>query len=186
MTRRKKRIYAAILALAGSALLLDRVMLVGPPQAASADNVAHRSLSALGVQTPTARTPPLAPTPFPELPLHDTLPRHLRDVFAPAALAQNALLGPEQEDAIPAIDSRRGETGAVQPERFEEDHRLLAVMISDHVTVAVVDDRWLRVGDSLDGCELVEISGTGVSFRCPHGTAFLSATDDRPHRSLRQ
>lgn len=185
MTRRKKRIYAAILALAGSALLLDRVMLVGPPQAASADNVAHRSLSALGVQTPTARTPPLAPTPFPKLPLYQTPLRHLRDVFAPATLAQTALLGPAHDGAAPASGSRRDESGAAHPERFERNHRLLAVMVSGDVTVAVVDDRWLSVGDTLDGCELVEISGTGASFRCPNGTASLSATDDGLHHSLR-
>ncbi len=181
MTRRRKKTYAAILTLGALAVLIDRVMLAGPSNAAAEGNVKHRSLSALGVRTPDTRAPSLAATPFPDVNVHRNAPGgNPRDIFSPTLAARHALSTRRADPAGRSSPSARGENGAMTAERFATQHRLVAIMVSGEMAVAVVDDLWLRVGDELDGCELIEITGTAATFRCAAGEAALSALDETP------
>jgi hypothetical protein len=181
MTRRRKKTYAAILTLGALAVLIDRVMLAGPQNAAAEGTVERRSLSALGVRTPDAQTPSLAATPFPDVKARRNAPGgNPRDIFAPTAAARQALSMSASDPARRSSRSPRGDKDVTTAERFATDHRLVAIMVSGDVAVAVVDDLWLSVGDSIDGCRLIEITGTTATFRCATGEAALSVLDKEP------
>lgn len=175
MNNRKRTIYAGILILGALALLTDRLLYGPSVQPAAA---AGRSLSALGVETSVAPTVSVAAAPFPDaLPAQGPL-EHLRDIFTPTERAQIALLGISADrDPRTGRLRRGGAPDVVTAEKFQQNHRLTAVLVGKESSFAIVDDNWLRVGDTLDTCELTEITGTGASFKCANGLASLSAVE---------
>jgi hypothetical protein len=179
MSKRKQTIYLLIMALGGVAVLLDRCVLsrgVTTPSAASA-----------GVEIVTPPDPSTAPTrihpaapaevepdlqlavpevPFPRgLPLWDGR-EPLRDVFS------------RTTNGLPDNDSSRsGQDGRAAPSAcadFAGAHRLEAVLVQERLRIAVVNGRWLRVGETVDGCTLIEIVGENGRFRCRDGEIVLS------------
>ncbi len=171
MNRRKKTIYAAILILGGFALLSDR-LLFGPPlnQAIATG----RSLSDLGIESLAKPDVSLAATPFPKLSsVDDDDGTLLRDVFVPSPVAQEALFKTGL-DSNTTDGSRSDRAIAATPETFQQNHKLNAVMVGSDVVMAVVDNQWLKVGDTLDECALIRIDGSGVTFQCESFVATLS------------
>ncbi len=166
MNKRKKRIYLSILAVAGLALLADRMSSGSAP--ASVEASTSRSLAELGVTPVETETVSVAAAPFPETRGAPERPELLRDVFAPTAAVRSLMLGGARSDG-----ARRGGRREA-PLSFEEAHELKGVMSGARDSFAVVDDRWLRVGDRVDECTLVEMSATTATFRCPAGDVVLS------------
>jgi len=174
MSARKKKTYAAVLIVAAMALLVDRLLVAGSlaPAAAATD----RSLTALGVKTPTEVSALVAATPFPTALPQFSAAGEVRDIFSPTPRVQNILLGLEQwEDPRAGLASSHRKPETAPAKLFEQNHHVTAVMVARQNAVAIVDDAWLKVGDTMDGCELVEITGTNVTFKCAAELASLSA-----------
>ena len=111
------------------------------------------------------------------LPSYDSA-YELRDVFAPigtegieAAIAQSGK-GKSGKDTA---------AGTIGRDAFEANHRVDAVMVQESLKIALVDGRWVRVGDMVDGCELTGIEGNSVLFECHDGVTELSPSGKRKH-----
>ena len=186
MTKRKKTIYAAILALGAAALLIDRLLSPPSVQLAAASD---RPLTALGVETPeapaasVAAAPVPAPRRRPSERSEDSPFLPVRDLFATTDTVRTALLGVPDDPLSPnPLSGPGGLADVATAAIFEQEHRLTGVMVRaagfsprGDLSIAVVDGVWLRVGDTLDGCKLIDITGAGVSFQCAGGVASLSA-----------
>lgn len=181
MTKEKKYVYGGVLIAGGLALLCDRVLFSpAPAPASTTEQQAYvgSENSPLGSQQSTAASAPvitrLAAAAFPRsLPEIESLDA-IRDMFAPTPTVRSAMLNqPDVEDPDSgnpsSIPSR---TGVVQ--RFLRNHTLTGVMIGKSYAFAIIDGRWMRVGERLDGCELARITGTDATFRCSSGIATLS------------
>ena len=59
---------------------------------------------------------------------------------------------------------------------FQKNHKLLAVMTAPDTRVAIVDEEWVRVGQAVDGCRLLEIMGQTALFECADGRAELAVS----------
>ena len=91
MSRKKKQLYAAILAMAAAMLLMDRALRGGSIQTASAATA--RSLEALGVETSAHSSASVAAAPFPgPLPEQVTAVGQ-RNIFVLSQRLRNRLLG---------------------------------------------------------------------------------------------
>ncbi len=198
MNKHKKRIYGSILLLGGVALLLDRTVFSTSGAPSVAQGYTDRPLSALGVETESGPTVSVAAAPFPGR-LPDLGPvGELRDAFATTEVISEALIGGSEGEGIGSLRRRGGRPGAPTPESFRENHRLGGVMLGARVSFAIVDGEWLRLGDRLNDWELIEMTGTTATFRCPPltdstpvkgpgGTATLSviASEPLPKRKRR-
>jgi len=130
--------------------------------------------------------------PIPEL----SFPRNLkpfdpsapiRDIFArPQSVAVDTANGrSDQEESDAASDSpetsaKPGGNQRIGRAKFATQHRLEAVMIQQSLKIAIVDGRWMQVGDVVDGCTLSDISGESAVFRCRDGDARLSPFERTP------
>ncbi len=162
MTRQKKQLYGAVLGLGAIVLLIDRMSALagsGPSESAAA---VVQPTGLLTLDSVTGDLVSVAAAPFPrDIPdLAGTSP--LRDVFAPTDLVRSKLSS--EADGNPGREA--GKPARLGPEEFAASHHLNGVMRTDSTSVAVVDGKWLRVGDSVESCELSEMEATSVKFRC--------------------
>lgn len=173
MSRKKKQLYAAILAMAAAMLLMDRALRGGSIQTASAATA--RSLEALGVETSAHSSASVAAAPFPgPLPEQVTAVGQ-RNIFVLSQRLRNRLLGLTADGGL---SGRRGREGLTSAAVFEREHRLSGTMVGDRVSFAIVDGAWFRVGDRLDNCQVTAITGTSVSWKCGDGLSTLSVIED--------
>jgi hypothetical protein len=185
MSKRKKTIYAVILLLGAAALLVDRAMsaspaqLVAPAPRAAGFSPRGRPLSESGVETATAPAVSVAATPFPDLSAHAKPIAHIRDLFAITDIVRKAMFGAAADNNTRTAEmpGRGRWPGVLTPEAFRQSHRLTAVMLGEHTSFAIVDGQWLRVGDRLDGHELIEITGTTATFQLANRRATLSVLE---------
>ena len=173
MSKKKKQLYAGILALAAAMLLMDRALRGGSAQVAIAATV--RSLEALGVTTSVRPSASVAAAPFPgSLPENDTT-GGLRDIFVLNQRIRDRMLGLNTDDALNGdVSGRQAQKGLTPAATFQKEHRLNGTMVSDPVSFAIVDGAWFRVGDQLDNCQMTAITGTSVSWKCGDGVSTLS------------
>lgn len=175
MTRKRKQLYAIVLTLGGIAWVIDRVVLT-----------TSLSTPAMAVASQTANPPTLQPSSsilddesisIPELPFPKNLPPYdsrftMRDIFAPPSVLSK--INTLQDDA----DNDRSDIDRhAIPNRsdiFLSQHRLDAVLNGPRLKIAVVDGRWIRIGDTLDGCRFRKIEGTAAIFSCNDGNAILN------------
>jgi len=166
-------VYIAITLLALGALFVDRFLFGGstaPAEVAAQDTV----------QEITARVQALSPTglSIPELPF----PRNLtalsdaatvRDLFAPP--------GPEPASKRGAA-AHRQDAAKADAETFTSRNRLEAVLSDRETPMAVVNGKWIRVGQSVDGCTLTRVEGTRAYFQCVEEAIVwdLAKIGDRP------
>ncbi|NOS99479.1 MAG: hypothetical protein HOP29_02505 [Phycisphaerales bacterium] len=182
MNRRKKIVYASVLIGGALLLLADRLFFgPGPHSAEAAAGV--RSLSALGVTTPTGPARSLVAAAFPKgLPPRSPATMS-RDVFQLTDRARDLLAGLADDDgAGERVLAGRSGGNTVTPAIFQRDHKLAGVMRQGDEWVALVDDTWLGLGHKIDGCTLEAITGADATFVCPGGRAVLSAIPSRPSR----
>ncbi len=138
----------------------------------------ERPLTALGVDALPDATVSVAAAPFPTSSPLIGLGGD-RDLFAASDVVREVLLASRQDPSGDA--SGRGQQRAIAvmtAEKFEATHRLTGTLIGKRGSFAIVDDRWLRVGDTLDDCELTSITGTGAKFQCPSDVASLSVIEN--------
>ena len=106
----------------------------------------------------------------------------MRDAFALPPAAREAMLG--DSERLDAATGRRVDRRSAALE-FQKNHKLLAVMTAPDTRVAIVDEEWVRVGQAVDGCRLLEIMGQTALFECADGRAELvvsTLVDDSPDR----
>jgi len=152
------------------ALLVDRCVLsesvTAPPDAAA-------------VERPTVR--PVRPDPpnpaavsIPELPFPRNLPRFdaradIRDLFS----ASSADLAGSTADKGRRRSPRDADPTWSDSATFVSRHHLQGAMLQDRLKIAIVDGVWVRIGESIDGCELTDVAGNKVRFACYDGPAEL-------------
>ncbi len=176
----KTRTYGVLIAVALSALFVDRFLLGGHPVSveASAEDRANAAVDKVLALTPTGLS-------IPELPFPRNLPDTAdappsRDIFAfPTA--------PQPDSDGQAEGERKGKGAPVLSDAstFATRNHLEAVLSNNAFQVAVVNGLWMRTGQTLDACTLVRIEGTRAYFECPDGTPVLDlagkpATKRRP------
>jgi len=174
----KNKIYLMVLGLAGLALLVDRVFLSGDdgtPQSASAGDLALPRANSLAPAEEHAEAAPIPELPFPRAVERFAGKATTRDVFAPPALPGRA----EAEDAPEnqAEHARHpASADAVGRAAFADRYRVTAIVHDEGLKIAVIDGRWLRLGATLDGCELIRIERRSAHFKCYDGEAILEFT----------
>jgi len=177
---KKKKTYGCVVLAGLAALLVDRLFLSEPDPVAAADPAAAeapRPGAPLMSKTTTARASSpavvVAAAPFPQdLPEYEP-PGTVRDAFTLTPIARDAMLGlggtGASDGTLPANARYAGPTIA----QFKQNHRLFAVMTGAGARLAIVDQQRVRVGQSVDGCKLVEIMGQSALFQCADGLAEL-------------
>ena len=178
MATRKKQLYLGVMLLGGAALFVDRFLLpssaTAPAPVAATPTRAGRSLRPATADAPGKD--PAVELSVPELPFPRNLPPWdhsgpMRDLFSPLTA------GVQTTADNPDAASGQGTCAA-----FSREHRLEAVFVESGATgngaaeglrIAVIDGRWVRVGETLDGCTLIEADGNKVRFRCRDGELSL-------------
>lgn len=156
MSTTKRNIYIGTIVLAGLALLVDRA-LFGGAATAPADATAVEPSAAASESSVTA-------------PAREPVPR-IRFPEGLAAYASDSL--PRDPFAAPQAVPDRVDASARQPQRaitqaeFAARHTLSAVMARASDSLAIVDGVVLRVGDSIEGCDVIGIEPRRVRFACP-------------------
>ncbi len=197
MTSSRKRAYMGLMAVGALALVVDRFVLSdSAPTAASAEEAdsetgtAHSSLArdarprASTGQTPNPQgdggsTPgstlnlSIPELPFPRRLKSFDISAPLRDIFA---RPYGALATGSDEDATEASgeSSSEGKKLPAGRARFSRNNQLKGVMIDDGLRIAILEDHWVRIGDSIDGCTLSAIEGEAAIFHCRDGDVLLS------------
>ncbi|MGB0714658.1 MAG: hypothetical protein ACPGXK_02200 [Phycisphaerae bacterium] len=170
MNRRKKLI-AGVLALCVVGLILDKTVFQ------SIDVPATVYARAVGTATEEAATAANKGEPIPELPFPFAVARFkqeadrldpFRQPIDPESLA--TAIGREQNE----IPTNSVAAIGLSSREFSDAHNLSVILKNDRTSMVVIDEAWFRIGDSLDGCKLAEISGTYAVFACHDGDARLT------------
>ncbi len=164
-------------------LIVDRIIGPrhrGPTVVQGAPEGARRLASASTQGVRTGESPGgavLAPARFPKhLPAAEA---EARDLFGLTDVVKRALLEAPAAAGAAALNgapTTMPALGAAAPrlEPFSDRHTVSAVVCSDGFARALVDGVWVRIGQQVDGCELVRISGRTAFFRCGKAEVELS------------
>ena len=176
MPLRRKRVFVFVVGLGGLALVVDSLTRPDTVDGSQplATGPAHSAV-------PDAPLDGAAPS-IPELPFPDGLESYVlgpevRDLFAPP------IGRPSKDESRPGSDKRMalsaGHTGsdAVGRTVFASRHTLGAVLVDERLRIAIVDGRWMREGQRLDGCELIEVAENNVRFSCYDGVTTLTLVE---------
>ena len=163
---KSQKVYVAILAAAIGAFLVDRFVLGGEgqvKQASAAEAAAiDRPLSIASTSDETkgpfiaARLDLLKTT-------HPASLRRIRDAFAPSAAWQETLRPTQVRTDLPEPVSN----ATSQPSRvsqFEAAHQLKSILHLDDGGVALVGNKVIGIGQTLDGFELIELTEDAAVF----------------------
>ena len=169
MLDQKKRVYLGLMLLCAIALIVDRVVL--------SDSVTGPAVVAAAGQAPALPASPTPPLSIPELPFPPGIEpldptSEIRDLFAPPLTRrQNGMDAASDNE----VSSTAGQSPAGQSNRdlFATTHVLNAIMVNERLRIAIIDGQWRRIGESVDGCTLTDITGGEVRFECYDGTASL-------------
>jgi hypothetical protein len=186
----KTKIYLSLIGVGLLALAVDRCYFgasapastkAGQPDAGDDESPADVNSAPRPKFVPKSAGPTKLTVPelhFPRnLPTYD--PAHdLRDVFVRM----------DMEGSVSNIDpagngktSKDSTVGPIGRDAFRASHRVDAVMVQESLKIAVVDGRWVRVGDTVDGCKLTRIEGDSVYFECHDGGTAISPTSKRTY-----
>ncbi|MFP4353733.1 MAG: hypothetical protein ACLFUJ_01325 [Phycisphaerae bacterium] len=168
--KKKQKIYILLLVLAGAGFILDRMTYdpdqIGPTQATAA--LQARSASATR-KTPGAETLSVS-LDLDQLQgpgLAELLERRCRKVMQTTLLKRDVFVA--SEFWKPKVDTAEEEAkqGPSVEEltlrKFAASHRLTATLAGAN-GAAILDDRVVRVGQVIDGCTLVEVTGEKAVF----------------------
>ncbi len=180
MSRRKRSTYLGVMLCVGIALIVDRCFLSnGTVEPAVAEAVEKTPSAATISMSPSDVAPTLS---MPELPFPRAVAVYnarlpIRDLFAPPeAVLNRNLHGTATDKNHPGFNpiEQRGRMGHAT---FVTLHRLNGVIAQERLKIAIVDEAWLRIGQSVDGCTLTAVSGDEVRFACHDGEAMLKVND---------
>lgn len=172
----KKKTYAVILILGGVALLVDRLILsksaAGPRMAVASEAAPLANPPA----TPDDTAEGAGPLAIPELPFPRDVARfsdesRLPDLFASP---QERLRVSGATDSNDVVGEVMAASSSLSRSAFEKAHRLDGVFIQQRLRIAVIDGKWSRIGEKIDGCTLEEIASREVRFACNDGVAVLT------------
>ena len=182
LTKRQKACIG-ILGLARTALAVDRALLGSDEteneSAATSDAAAPPPAPASSAEIPVAPTAAQAG----DQPVQDPLAERLQELAKSRKLtwfgARNAF-HPSPKwlatcKAAKAVDPER-----IAADRFIKDHQLKAVILSGRAASAVVGDKCLYVGQSLDGFKLVAVDRRSATFASGPRRVVLTLRDDSP------
>lgn len=169
MNAKKKKIYGGVFGLAALGLLLDQVVLQSSPEEAEATQQSIDVNSVVG-ETPRALMISVEAAPFPQTQSDNDSKDLLRDPFEMTDKIRHDMLG----ISVGGKQGSAGKAVASGIEEFVQKHRLNGVMTGGSSLIAVVDGALLKIGDTLDGCELKTVRSTAVEFSCREGVAILS------------
>ena len=183
---RKSKTYAALVGLGLTALIVDRSFFqaTSPDLGLAAGPRVDADAAPSGQQTPSVTaSAPVAKMTIPELRFPRDLPVYdpqapLRDVFAPVSSASDA--NGQSPGAKTAASGKSDPERAFGRAAFEAAHRVDALMVQDRLKIAVVDGRWMRIGEQVDECTLSRIEGDVATFQCHDGEAVLSPSRRNP------
>lgn len=174
LSRNQKR-YAGILGACALALVVDRLFLA--PGEADAGEPG----------SPTATTTGAAPVTRDSLPVPAIPRKPLADRFATLAEERSIDLASMPDPFQVPAEWYPDEHGTIDPiveldtpavEEFRKAHRLNAVMALESGGYAIVDGRRLRIGQEIDGFELMEIRARSIVLRSEsHGHVELKLLD---------
>ena len=173
MPRQKRRLYVGIMILGGAALITDQLIPAGQE---AAPREAEASLL-----RPEPVSPPEASLSIPELPF----PRGIKpldgrsdlpDLFAPPSLQPISMSVTTDNQATKPPDG----IGPMEVSHtaFSTRHTVEGVMIDQRLRIAVIDGELRQLGQTIDGCTLVEITDTEVRFECRDGSAALRVGEE--------
>jgi len=163
MSRKRKRLYSAVVLACGSALGLDSLVVSGDlPQAGVPTKIAAASSKLLS-EIPDMAIPEL---PFPKgiTPVDPSV--GVRDLFAPPQGDRESSSGGPDADKPGDVAERLSAPGRLSSAVFANTHRLSGIMLDERLRIAGVDDRWIGIGASVQGCTLTDISAREAKFRC--------------------
>lgn len=161
---KKQKIYAAVLGVGLCAFGADR--LFSGPDAALASpefpKMPHAKLAAL----PAAADETLSATAN----VADHLQAYADEQHLSLSSVNNAFkpgtawAGPTSKDKQNVEDRPKVDEAALKAQAFKENHKLMAVVVSQHGG-AVVNGRLLRVGQAIDGFRLLSVTKHSAQFK---------------------
>ncbi len=179
MDPKKKKLYAALLAFGFLALLLDRFVFSEPSSAAASptrpatdSNTGPAQSSTAHGEDAVAVTPQAFPNGLIARPAVD-----LRDAFqlTPSVLKSMRLI--TAEDGPEGPRSGKQQAQRISADEFSASHKLEAVIHGASVNIAVLDGRWVNIGDVVDGWKLADITGRIAVFKNGENRAELMVSD---------
>jgi hypothetical protein len=177
MAVRKKQVYFGIMIVSGLALAVDRFVLsesvTAPDEVKASPQETPASLAGSTGAAAEEEVPAIPELPFPrdverfefgsDIPDLFAPPRHfVRDATIPSVTGAD---DPGSENIPPPRGLNSG--------AFTIQHELDGVLDHQRLKIAIIDGRWMRIGDEVDGCTLARISGDGARFECRDGEAVL-------------
>ena len=186
MDHSRRKIYLVVLAVSALGLVIDRFVFTRgatAPAEASAATVA-RPRDGRGAATdnagPSASIPEI---PFPTGLVAAAALSTIPDVFAPPSVRLRGRSDAGQPYNAAMGNGGRGPSQRSSGAAFESRHTLVGVLIYQRrqvglpMKMAVLDGRPVRIGDTIDGCTLQDVSGYRARFECYDGPAVLKVKD---------
>ena len=155
MAEKKKPnlVYVAVLAVAGVGLAFDKFVLSAEAGVGNVHAVAVVDTASTPQAVATAETP--------REPLADQFNNAFTRLPPPVLRRQDAFSRPHVASTGVAITETSVQTGA----GFESRHRLTSVLNQKSGDIAVVDGQLIKIGDVIEGMELVQVEKDGAVFR---------------------
>lgn len=158
------------MALGGAAVLVDR-LIIGPPAPLDVPASAIAQLIRPGPEAGGAVPAGPQAAAIPTLVFPRQLPRadlngYVRDIFAPPHVPVQV---PEANPASSTTENSAGFSRAA----LVAQYRLQAVLWSDGLRIAVINDQWHREGELIGGCRIESIHDREVRVSCPDGAERL-------------
>lgn len=180
MGQSRRKLYLVLLAVSALGLVIDRFVLTGSataPTEASAATVVRPPVGRDAVTSNAGPSASIPEIPFPTGLVAAEALLTIPDVFAPPSVRFRGKSG-----AGPPYNAGMGSGGRGPSERlsgaaFESRHTLDGVLVYQRLKIAVLDGRTVRIGDTIDGCTLKDVSGYRARFECHDGPAVLKVRD---------
>ena len=177
---KRQKVYVAILALVLTALLVDRVFLA--PETTGPDE-------ANALPAPLAgEAPPRFGDPLPRVEKRsdqESLTDRLKAISGPKKLdpkeIKDAFRTPQawMDEYSPKVQKDLHPAPTITPAaEFMRKHRLKAVMVNDKTRSVVIDDRYLFVGQKIDGFTLVSVNEHSATFELNNHRVVLTLKKD--------
>lgn len=180
MDQSRRKLYLVLLAVSALGLAIDRFVLTGSataPTEASAATVARPSVGR-GAATEIAGVSASIPEiPFPTGLVAAEALSTIPDVFAPPSVRLRGKSGAGPPYNAGIGNGGRGRSERLSAAAFESRHTLDGVLVYQRLKMAVLGGRPVRIGDTIAGCTLEDVSGYRARFECHDGPAVLIVKD---------
>ncbi len=171
MSKKKQQIYVTVAAIGLLALAVDQLLLA---EGDTLPEMAHAESQSVATHVASPEGTAIPEVPFPGALAAYRLSEGGRDLFQPPATSGNeAGRGSGQSDNGVTIEPTRLGQRSVP---FDERHTLNGAIIQAGLRIAVIDERLVKVGETVDACVLKKLADGEAQFECPEGTVVLKAS----------